>query len=96
MDYVIESLAVAGKENRPCSRSITNSDNVALYVLRSVKCSVERLVVPSSANRCISNRVFVKTWSNNMLAEYVYILEKINSHTWKSEQRIRLRAHADA
>ena len=70
MDYVIESLAIAGEENRPRPRSITNSDNVALYVLRSVRCRVEGLVVSSSANRCISNRVFVKPCSN-MLAEYM-------------------------
>jgi hypothetical protein len=47
MSDVIELLAVACEEDCPTSRSVSNTDNITLYVLRTVGGWRERLIEAS-------------------------------------------------
>jgi hypothetical protein len=47
MSDVIKFLAVTCEEDRPTSRSVSNTDNVTLYVLRAVGSWSERLIEAS-------------------------------------------------
>lgn len=57
--YVVESLAVTGKEDGACSRTITDADNVALNILRPVYRRIEGLVKSSSTCGRVGNGILV-------------------------------------
>lgn len=51
--YIVEFLAVAGKEKSSCARAVSNSNDVSLNEGRAVRGRCEGLVVTARSVRCI-------------------------------------------
>lgn len=66
MGDVLELLAIACEKNRPTSRSIPNTDNVALYILWTVSGWSERLVESTMTRRNIGDGRFVVAYTESV------------------------------
>jgi hypothetical protein len=61
MDDILESFSVASKEDGAGSRSVADTNNVALKKWRPVRRRGEWLVVSAVAGGFVGNRSFVET-----------------------------------
>lgn len=66
MNYLLEFLAVASKENSTCSRAVAHTDDVALHQLGTVGSGAKGLVVATGSGRLVPNRVLVVSWETRV------------------------------
>lgn len=59
MRDIVELLSVASEKDSAGARPVAYTNDVALFVVRSVVGARERLVVPSLAARCVCNGPFM-------------------------------------
>lgn len=71
--YILELFAVACEEDGSCSRSISNADNVALYIGWSVGGSIERLIISSMATRRVCNGILMPPYQKSLIIAYIHM-----------------------
>lgn len=66
MGDVFKFLAVTCEKDRSTSRSVSNTDNVTLYVLRTVASWRKRLIETTVTGRNVGNGRFVVPWESSI------------------------------